>query len=198
LGNETQKFKSMRAAITGKIIWNEAMKAGLVLALVSITYMFLGIPIGKIGSGFLSTAIVTVLWIIKFILCIWLIGYFMKKMVADYDGVTNTHTFRYGVIIALLSALVYSAMVLVNAQFISNAQMMDQLNTTINSFSSMLDANSRQTIEEIKGNYVQILFFSNFIWCFIYGTILSFFLSNGIPSKDPFANEHHEDTKDNQ
>lgn len=188
----------MRAEITGKIIWNEAMKAGLALALVSITYMFLGIPIGKIGSGFLSTAIVTILWIVKFVLCIWLMGYFMKKMVADYEGVTNAHTFRYGVLIALLSAFVYSAIVLINAQFISNAQMMDQLNATINSFSNMLDANSRQAIEEIKGKYVQILFFSNFIWCFIYGTILSLFLSNGIPSKDPFTNYHHEDTTDNQ
>lgn len=188
----------MKTEITGKIIWNEAMKAGLVLALISITYMFLGIPIGKIGSGFLSTAIVTILWIAKFVLCIWLMGYYMKKMVADYEGVTNAHTFRYGVLIALLSGLVYSAMVLINAQFISNAQMMDQLNATINSFSGMLDANSRQAIEEIKGKYVQILFFSNFIWCFIYGTILSLFLSNGIPAKDPFANYHNEDTTDNQ
>ena len=188
----------MRETINRKIIWNNAMKAGLVLALVSITYMFIGIPIAKISSGFISTVIVTILWLAKFIVCIWLMAFFMKKLVSDYDKVTNSHTFRYGMAIALLSAIVYAGMALVNAQFISHDELMTQLDQTFNSLSKMMDSNSREVMENIKGNYVQIMFFANFIWCFIYGTILSAILSSNIPSKDPFANYHKDDSTDNQ
>jgi hypothetical protein len=188
----------MKEAISGKIIWNNAMKAGIILGLVSITYMFLGIPIGKISPGFLSTALVTVLWIVKFVLCIWLMAYFMKRLVSDYDGVTNSHTFKYGIAIALLSAFVYSTISMFNMQFISHDEVVSQLETQFNSISNMLDSNSKEVLESIKNNIVQITFIGNFIWCLIYGTILSSILSSSIPSKDPFTNYHNEDTTDNQ
>ena len=42
-------------------------------------------------------------------------------------------------------------------------------------------------MDKMMGKMPQITFFSNLIYCFIFGTILSLILSRNIPSKDPFA-----------
>ena len=40
---------------------------------------------------------------------------------------------------------------------------------------------------KMMGNMPQITFFSNLIYCFFFGTILSFILSRNVPSRNPFA-----------
>ena len=52
----------------------------------------------------------------------------------------------------------------------------------------MLDSNSMAMLEKMEDAYPQIAFFSNLIYCFLYGTVLSAILSRNIPTRDPFAN----------
>ena len=52
----------------------------------------------------------------------------------------------------------------------------------------MLDSNSLAMLEKMEGSYPQISFFSNLIYCFLFGTVLSAILSRDIPSRDPFSN----------
>ena len=42
------------------------------------------------------------------------------------------------------------------------------------------------TVESIMP---QVMFFSNLVYCFLYGTVLSAVLSRNIPPRDPFARE---------
>jgi hypothetical protein len=51
----------------------------------------------------------------------------------------------------------------------------------------MMDSNSLKEIDKMSENLPQLTFFSNLIYCFIYGSILSGILSRNIPSRDPFA-----------
>ena len=95
--------------INNSIIRNEAGKDGLILGLVTILFMLASQFAGKIDSPALTGVLGFFLWLAKFLGCIFLMRFFMKKLVAGYDGVIGADTFRLGVWIALFSALILSA-----------------------------------------------------------------------------------------
>ena len=114
--------------------------------------------------------------------------FFMKKLCSEFGEATNADTFKFGMATALLSALIYSAISLTNILFISPDLFSEQMSAAIQTYSSMLDSNSMAMLEKMEDSYPQISFFSNLIYCFLYGTVLSAILSRNIPARDPFAN----------
>ena len=176
------------ADMNQKTMWHNAGIAGLALGGVSTVYMFGTQLMTQAGmSGFLLMAFNTLLWIAKFGGCIWLMMYFMKKYAAENPEADNSATFRFGMASALLSALIFSAASFANMAFISvdlfNAQMEELIRQT----APFMDSNSMSMLDKMSENMPQITFFSNLIYCFIYGTLVSAILSRNIPSKDPFA-----------
>ena len=117
----------------------------------------------------------------------------MKKFAAENEGITNSSTFRMGVATALLSALVYSAFTFANVAFISPELFDGQMNAIMQELAPMMDSNSMGMVDKITANMPQISFFSNLIYCFVYGTVLSLILSRNIPSQDPFADYRPKD-----
>ncbi len=173
---------------TTKNLWNSAAIAGLALGALSSVYLFISqFLAGSEMSGFIKTLLDLILWAAKFGGCIWLMMFFMKKFAAENQGVDNKGTRRFGVITALLSALVYAAVSFANVAYISADMFTEQMNMTIQQMSSMLDSNSLSQMNDMMEKLPQITFFSNLIYCFIFGAILSAILSRNIPSKDPFA-----------
>jgi hypothetical protein len=51
----------------------------------------------------------------------------------------------------------------------------------------MMDSNTLNAVDSFMENLPQLTFFSNLIYCFLFGTVLTAILSRNIPSKDPFA-----------
>jgi hypothetical protein len=47
-------------------------------------------------------------------------------------------------------------------------------------------------VERTMGNLPQYTFVSTLIYCFLYGSVLSAFLSRNIPSRNPFADNKTE------
>ncbi len=171
-----------------KNMWNGAAVAGLVLGGVSTVYMFVSQIIGNAEfSTFLKTAAAGILWVTKFGGCIWLMMFFMKKFAAENPSVINRDTRRFGVITALLSAIVYSAASFANVAFISADLYAEQMDLTMKQMAPMLDSNTMSVMNMYLENLPQITFISNLIYCFTFGAILSAILSINIPSKDPFA-----------
>ncbi len=190
----------MKQELNKSLIWNEAAKAGLVLGLIPVIYMLINQLVGKIGGAAVLTSILSmVLWAVKFGLCLWLMRVFMLKFAAKY-AVTNADTFKFGTIAALCSALIVAVFDLANVLFISPDLYTQQFDAIIGSYSSMMDSNSMQAIEKIEDSLPQITFFSNFIYCFVFGLILSLIYSRNIPSRDPFAGFEtpQDDQTDNQ
>ena len=177
----------MEQNITRKDMWNTAATAGLVLGAVSAAYMFVTQLMAG-TSGFMMTILGFLLWAAKFGGCIWLMSFFMKKHAAAHPEVDNKETFRLGMITALLSALVYSAAAFANIAFISGDVIAEQVNLTMQQMGSMMDSNSMALMETYMEKLPQITFFSNLLYCFVFGTVLSYILSRNIPSRDPFAN----------
>lgn len=169
-------------------MWNTAGKAGLVLGLVPAVYLFISQFLGQVGMpAFISSILSFVLWAVKFVGCIWIMKFFMKKFVAENSTVSNSGTFRLGMAMAILSALVYSAAAFANVAFISPELFEEQMDMVMQQMGSMMDSNTQSLLETYMENLAQITFISNLIYCFVFGTILSFILSRNIPSKDPFA-----------
>ena len=167
-------------------MWNTAAKAGLVLGLIPTAYMFITMWIAG-NPGFLGTVLSMILWIAKFVGCIWVMRFFMKQYAAAHPEIENKDTFNFGMATALLSALVYSAAAFANAAFISGDAIAEQINLSLQQMSSMMDSNSMAMMDSFIQKLPQITFFSNLIYCTAFGTVLSFILSRNIPSRDPFA-----------
>lgn len=185
----------METAIDRKTIWNEGARAGLVFGAIAIAYSVITIFTGKLnGSGaagvaFLITLMNLILWLGKFLGCIFLMKALMRNLTARYSGVTNQDTFRYGVVTALLSALLYSAFSLALALFIKPDLLTEAFDTAVSSYSSMMDSNALDSIDKIRDSLPQIIFFTNLIYCFLFGTVLSAILSRNIPSRNPFVDD---------
>lgn len=175
-------------------MWNGAAKAGLALGTLSSVYLFATQSLGTMGMpAVLNMLLTTILWIVKFGGCIWLMAFFMKKFAYENNEVDNAGTRRFGMITALLSAIVYAAVSFANVAFISADLFEEQMNMIIQQMAPMMDSNTMAEMDKTMANLPQLTFFSNLIYCFIYGTVLSAILSRNIPSRDPFADYKPED-----
>lgn len=168
-------------------IWNAAAPAGLVLGGISSIYIFItqGLALLTTIPAYVSLPLNFIIWLVKFILCIYLMRYYMLKFVSNHSNATNKDTFLLGITIAILSATLFSAVSMANVAFISHDTMM----ASIDAVAAMvpMDKNTTLALDMLKSNLPQYTFFSNLIYAFLYGTILSAILSRNIPSRDPFA-----------
>ena len=188
------KHMNMEQNVIQKNMWNTAGKAGLVLGGISTAYMFLTQWIGHAEiPALLAGGASIVLWGTKFGGCIWFMLHFMKTFASENPEADNNRTFKLGVAMSFLSALVYSAFSFANVAFLNPDLFAEQMNTLMQQMSPMMDSNTLAEIDKTMQNLPQLTFFSNLIYCTIFGTILSFALSRSIPSRNPFADYKPED-----
>ncbi|MBR1405410.1 MAG: DUF4199 domain-containing protein [Bacteroidales bacterium] len=174
----------MKETVTSRHLWNEASRTGLVLGGICILYTLLTswMATGSGGLvGGLLFALQTLLWIVKFAACLFLMRFFLLRLCLQYEGVTNQTVFGYGVRIALLSALVYSAYVLADALLMDPQQLESVFDAATGSLPMAMDANTQAVLEQFKQNYPQYMFFGNFIYCFLFGVVLSRLYSRELP-----------------
>lgn len=187
----------MKEKISASLLWHKAGIFGAVLgiatALCRLASMFAAT---RLTSPVLMTSVTFIIWLVQFAGCILLMRFFMLKLTADYDAVDNRTTYRFGIIISLLSAIVFSTLLLAIVLYVFPGSIEQQFNTVQESLGSMLDTNTMKALDNLKENYAVPFFFSNLIYCFVYGTVLSAILSANIPPRDPFAGYRKDD--DNQ
>ena len=170
-------------------IINRSAPAGTVLGIVSIACMFINQLCATLceTSPFLGNLLSFVVWLAKFIGCIWLMKFFMKRFAAREEEVNNKDTFLFGLFAALLSSLLFAALTMLNMAVISPELYQAQYDMALQAVAPMLDSNTMAKMSSIMENIHEIAFFQTFIYCFLYGIILSAILSRNIPARDPFA-----------
>ena len=178
----------MKENITTGILLNKAGIAGIVLGLVSTAYIFISTGIASITSPVLNTLLTILLWTVKFVLCIWLMIFFMKRLAKSYDNVRNSTTFKFGTTVAACSALIFAAASLANVTIINPDLISRQMEAVVQILGSKADSNTLAALGDMEESMPEIVFFSNLFYCFLYGVVLSLILSRRIPSNDPFAN----------
>ena len=173
-------------------MWNAAGRAGLALGTVSAVYLFAGQFIaGDLAPvTFWKQALALVLWVVKFVGCIWLMNFFMKKFARENEGIDNKSLFRMGMLTALLSALMFSAVYLANMLYISADFYNEVFQAAIQQMASSLDSNSMSILGKIVDRLPQITFIYYFTYCFLYGTVLAAILSRNILTQNPFTSNN--------
>ena len=179
-------------------LWNAAGKAGFVLGVIPCIYMLLSnLLTGANTSSTMLALLISLgnilLWAAKFAGCILLMKYFMKKFASVRRDATHSDVFRFGMAVAFLSALIYAAFYFAYVAFINPESIDQALAMVRESYSSFMTSDALETFEQT--NFGVLGFFSNLIYCFLFGTVLSSILSRSIPSDNPFADEQ---TTDNQ
>lgn len=191
----------MKEKISGSIIWNEGSKAALALGAVPVLYTCITTLIAGMGEGnrvltSIFTVLTLLLWCAKLFICVALMRRSMRSLVKNYEGVDNAATNKLGLVMAFLSAVIVAAFSLANISVISPDTYKSVIDTAMQSYAPMMDANSLAAMDGILNNLPTIAFFSQLIYCFLFGAVLSAILSRSTPSSDPFGDEEAEDSSD--
>jgi hypothetical protein len=189
--------------ISGKAIWNEATKAGLMFGLVSVAYNYISIYLGSlVGSSFLLNFFASVgVWLLrvaKIVGLILLMRACMTRLTRNYSEVTNGDTFLLGIAISALSAIIVAGFTLLDCTVLLPTHYQDIMNQVMAELQPSMDANLRSAMEDVLSNFSGIMFWSTLFYCILYGVILSRILSRRIPAQDPFADFPHSDNPDQQ
>ena len=167
---------------------NTAFISALIFGFISGAYLII--------TQFLSTSSIPpfvtgilnfILWCAKFFGCIWLMMAVMKRVVAIDPEATGKTTFLTGLTVSFFSAVFYAGIALLSMTIIFPDNIAAQKDSVMQIYGKMLDSNSLRALDQMMENLPQYTFFSNIIYCTIYGTVLSAILSRRIPSRDPFA-----------
>ncbi len=189
--------------ISGKAIWNEATKAGLMFGLVSVAYNYISIYLASlVGSSFLLNFFASVgVWLLrvaKIVGLILLMRACMTRLTRNYSEVTNGDTFLLGIAISALSAIIVAGFTLLDCTVLLPTHYQDVMNQVMAEWQPSMDANLRSAMEDVLSNFSGIMFWSTLFYCILYGVILSRILSRRIPAQDPFADFPHSDNPDQQ
>ena len=191
----------MNGKLDNTHLWNEAAKAGLLFGLVSVSCLGLKELATLSGSTFLVQAAAIVLWAVEFFGCILL----MKKVQLDlrdkFEGVKMADTFVLGRRAALLSGLL-----LASAQALIIMHMpeetMDQLVGAVSEAMPM-SASQKEQMDGMLDKLPVLTFLFQWMYCFLYGTILSSIMSRYIFLQKLFIGpfngpQNNENTPDEQ
>lgn len=171
-------------------LWNDAGKAGLVVAAVAIVFFLISALLSRIdGAKFLISALSFLLWAGKVALCIWLMIKFLRRF-AEENGKDRSRTFRFGMMIALLSALVYAGFYLAYVTLIDPNMFADSFDKLAQAYSGFMTSEQIDQMMNMESSLPTITFFVNLIWCWLFGTIVSAIASSNICGQsNPFEDE---------
>lgn len=178
--------------MTNQEMWNSAAKGGLILGGATVLCTALSSAVGLLpqsGAGvFFGTVLGFVLWAVKLVGCIWILYWLMKKFADAMPSADKPTVRRYGLRIVLTSALIVSAYTLVYYLYIAPDTFEESMALVEQTYSSMLDSNAREALEQMQGRLPAYSFFAMLIWCILYGTVASGILAGRLRPNDPFRN----------
>ena len=178
----------MTNSISHKTIWNDAAKSGLILGLVTVVLMLPGEYMVFLKSRILVGVLSFALWLAKFIICIAVMKHYLVKFSEDHDGVRNSHTRRYGIAMAVTSALIVATYKFLSMAYINPEIYAQAMETALESYSNILTSSDIEAMRESITNYT-FLFFGMFLYCVFYGTIVSSILAANIPNATSIFDE---------
>ncbi|MBP5571482.1 MAG: DUF4199 domain-containing protein [Bacteroidales bacterium] len=169
--------------ISGKIISSEAAGAALVFGAISGGFIFINNLLAGLELQILGSVLGIILWLAKFVGCILLMRFFMKKLMASYEEVGRNQLLGFGTLIALFSAIITAACSYIAVEYVFPEMTKTAFDTMYQSMGAMLDSNSMAVMEKMESHYGMISLWGNLIWCFIYGWILSAIMAGSLVRK---------------
>lgn len=175
----------MKNSVDFKTIWHSAGVPGVVLAAVSTAYMLINFQLTIhpfTGSGVVNF----ILDLTKIVACIWLMYRFLAKFKEDYTEANVFDVKRLGKWIAILSALIFAALNM--AFYMMHPEIIEEtFDTFLQTAGNRMDKNSINALENMQNSFPQIMFISQFIYCSLFGWVLSAILARRVAPVNPFA-----------
>ena len=108
----------MNDSASNRILWNLAAKNGLLLGLFTALCRILSqtLSTGEASAG--MAVLNLIIWLVQFVGCIFLMKFFMERLVAGHKDADNRDTARYGRMLALTSSLIFSSAMLFDVVFL--------------------------------------------------------------------------------
>ena len=184
-----------------KTLWNEAGRVGFVFGGFSSLCLVLKEGAALTGSSFLVTAAAIILWAVEFFGCILLMKKYMLDLRDKYDGATIEDVYHFGRRVALLSGLILAA---VDAFLIMKMpqetveSVVSELNTAV---ASKMGTGYEGDVGRVVDNLPLYTFIFQWLYCFLYGSLLSAIMSRYIFLQGPFqgnGDDRVDDQIDNQ
>lgn len=169
--------------------WNLAGIGGLALgglssAYLLISYLLTLLPSGNVAVNLISSLGGVALWIAKIVACLALLKYFLKRYASTDTGIGNGDVFRFGSVVAILSALIYAGFYMAYVTYFAPDTFSAVLELMADN--PMVTEDALSQMEELIPRLPVMSFFMNFIYCAIFGTVASAIYSRNIPSSNPF------------
>ena len=185
--------------LDSKTLWNEAGRVGLVFGGFSSLCLLLKEGAALTNSMFLTQAAGIILWAVEFFGCILLMKKYMLDLRDKFDGVTVLDAYHFGRRVALLSGLILAS---VDA-FVTLKLPQETLESFVTEVNNTLSAKMGSSYEADVGSFVDNLplytFIFQWLYCFLYGSLLSGIMSRYIFLQGPFqGGDDGEDNIDNQ
>ena len=147
--------------------------SGLLLALVTVATMAIQTvitPSGPIGL---------IITVVKLVVNIWLVYYFIKEFSKSFEVFTYGNGFSYGTIVCLFSSFICVAAQLLILTIISPETFEAQIEVMINAFSqSRPEAADTLIRMQESGALLTIVVAVSFIYYFVFGVIVSSIVAN--------------------
>jgi hypothetical protein len=188
----------MKRTLDNNALWNEAAKAGAYLGGVSVACLSLKELAVVSEIDFLMQAASIILCVVEFFGCILLMKDLMLSMRDRYEDVKISDTFRMGRRAALLSGLLLASAQALFVMKMPEARMSELVDAVTANVSGALN---RDEVENVMDRLPVVIFISQWIYCFLYGTVLSSVMSRYIFLQKLFGGNfppHHDDTPDEQ
>ena len=178
--------------LDNKTLWNEAGRVGFVFGGFSSLCLLLKEGAGLTNSTFLVQAAAIILWAVEFFGCILLMKKYMLDLRDKFDGVTMMDTYRFGRRVGLLSGLILTA---VDA-FLIMKMPEDTVTSVLTELSAAMPASvgsvSQDDIGRLADKLPLYTFIFQWLYCFLYGSLLSSIMSRYI-----FTQNYFQDGGDN-
>jgi len=197
--NDAINVTFVRMKPDSKTLWNEAGRVGFVFGGFSSLCLVLKMGSTLTGSTFLTQAAAIILWAVEFFGCILLMKKYMLDLRDKYDGATVEDVYHFGRRVALLSGLILAA---VDA-FITMKLPPETLENVVTELNTAVSSKLGGGYEGEVGLFVDRLplytFIGQWLYCFLYGSLLSAIMSRYIFLQGPFqGNGGNEDQPDDQ
>ena len=184
--NDAINITFVRMKPDSKALWNEAGRVGFVFGGFSSLCLLLKEGAALTGSSFLETAAVIILWAVEFFGCILLMKKYMLDLRDKYDGVTMEQAYHFGRRVALLSGLILAtvnAVILIKMPPETMENFVTELNTAV---AGKLGAGYEDEVGRVVDRLPLYTFIFQWLYCFLYGSILSAIMARYIFMQDLF------------
>lgn len=164
-------------------VWSRAARDGAVLGAVSVAAGLLATAVPAVaGAGTAASIAGIVIWAAK------TAGSYILLKRQMVSGPADGTPFRYGLKVVLFSSILYAAYIAADLTFISPDRIKESFDLIYSMYNGLLDSNSMQSLEALEDSIPLYATVSQFIWCYLVGTVFSSIISSGIRRKDgPFG-----------